>query len=151
MAKFQLRYLDGTLLQLRINTEYKNTKGLSLGAGIELNDYSIQKSLVAYALPTFIGSAHAAHVYKNKCTSQIYIHYYNSTKALRSLGTGATSSLENINVAGFFNVDLKFAYQITKPLGGFLQVQNLLNQKNPVFYNYSSRGILFMIGASYRF
>jgi len=151
MAKFQLWYLDGTLLQFRINSEYKNTKGLSLGAGLELNDYSIQKSLVAYALPTFIASAHAAHVYKNKCTSQIDVHYYNSTKALKSV-TGTTApTYENAEVAGFFNLDLKFAYQITKPLGAFLQVQNLLNQKNPVFYNYSSRGILFMIGASYRF
>jgi outer membrane receptor protein involved in Fe transport len=79
------------------------------------------------------------------------VHYYNSTKALKSV-TGTTApTYENAEVAGFFNLDLKFAYQITKPLGAFLQVQNLLNQKNPVFYNYSSRGILFMIGASYRF
>lgn len=141
-SKFVITYDRGKTALIHFNTELAYQHGNDLNTALQLNFFSfnLDELKAPYHFPTFRLDYHLQWNLVDKISVRPEIFYYNGMKALNGKG-------KEVNIKGFTEVNLKADYHFSQRVTAFIHGLNILNQKNPRYQFYPTRGILVMLGA----
>lgn len=144
---FEIRYDRGTsdLTTFKLDLQYKINENFRLMGDFQYWNYKLSENPVAWHLPTLkAGGAIYAGI-TPKLNTYLRADFFGVRKAK------AVASDSEIELAPQVNLNIGADYAINNKWGVFLTLDNLLNQQNPIYLYYPTRGLLGMVGASYRF
>jgi outer membrane receptor protein involved in Fe transport len=146
-SRLMIVYASGNSRVVRFNLSavYQASKDLQFGASMKTQSFSLDTLKRPYHTPTFQMAAFARASLNEKVLVSAELQYYNGMYA-RTIQSQSDKKLP-----GFANLNLKMEYLISDKFSAFVEVDNALNQKNPRFLFYPTRGILFLLGATASF
>jgi len=146
-SRLMIVYASGSSRVVRFNLSglYQVSKEWQVGARMQLQSFSLDTLKRPYHTPTFQLAGFARASLSEKVLVYAELQYYNGMYA-RTIQSKSEKKLP-----GFANLNLKMEYLISDRFSAFVEVDNALNQKNPRFLYYPTRGILFLLGATASF
>ncbi len=146
-SRMMIVYASGGSRVVRFNLSgvYQASSDLQIGVRMQAQSFSLDTLKRPYHTPTFQLAGFARASLSEKVLVSGELQYYNGMYA-RTIQTKGETKLP-----GFANLNLKMEYLISDKFSAFVEVDNALNQKNPRFLYYPTRGILFLLGATASF
>jgi hypothetical protein len=146
-SRLMIVYATGSSRVVRFNLSgvYQASKELQIGGRLQTQSFSLDTLKRPYHVPTLQLAAFARASIAQKVLASAELQYYNGMYARTIQTKGETK------IPGFTNLNLKLEYLISDKFSAFVEVDNALNQKNPRFLYYPTRGILFLLGATASF
>lgn len=155
-AKFNVAYYfpgGVTRYTSKVQLDYL-TERYSVGARLQTQTFSYNGSgaidsvnFVTYVPPVTIGGYFSIRPIQ-KLTLRVDGEYLAPAQGLRF---GKAGERIESQVPTFLNIDLTADFQYNNQFSFFVKGTNLLNQKVERYLLYNTRGLLVMVGASYRF
>jgi outer membrane receptor protein involved in Fe transport len=133
------------VVRFNLSGVYQASKELQIGGRLQTQSFSLDTLKRPYHVPTLQLAAFARASIAQKVLASAELQYYNGMYARTIQTKGETK------IPGFTNLNLKLEYLISDKFSAFVEVDNALNQKNPRFLYYPTRGILFLLGATASF
>jgi hypothetical protein len=161
---FDLIYDDMSTLRLGGHVRYSGPS-LSLGVGGGYFQYDTKDLAKAFGLPNFKLKAEAGYNFNvggKVLTLQlsgevlgarhalIQVNHFN-TNATTPVGTIVSTNTQLYELKPLIVTQFMAQYNYTERLAFFLNVNNLLNNKNDVWHGYSQQGINVLLGARFTF
>ena len=124
-------------------------KDLNVSANLNFNSFSSQNYDKVYNRPDFKISAMADYRFLEDFTVGTAMYFVGTRNYLNNpLSTGIT---EEGQLPSYFDLNLNAGYDVTKKLGTFLRLNNILSQNYELYKNYKVQGFQVMAGLSYKF
>lgn len=128
---------------------YKLMKDLNVSSDLVFNNYSSQNYDKVYNRPNFKISATADYRFLEDFTVGTSMYFVGGRKYLNDpVSTGIS---EEGDLPPYFDLNLNAGYDVTKKLGTFLRLNNILNQNYELYKNYPVQGFQVMAGLTYKF
>jgi hypothetical protein len=147
-TKFEIVYDRGTaVLNFIGDVSYQLDEKFRIGARVDYNNYTMGTEDARLARPWHRPALRTSLITTYNLNKKILLHntlYYNSSIFALNPNTMQAQELK-----GFVDLNIKVDYNIKDRYSVFLNIDNLLNQRNPRFLYYPTRGTLVMIGATY--
>ena len=140
-TQFVTVYERGKAALIHLNTELGYDNGKDLRSALQLNYYNfnLDELKAPYHFPTLRVDYYLSYTLMEKITIRPEIYFYNGMKALTGEG-------QEVSIKGFTELNLKLDYRFSGRFSAFVNGLNLMNQRNPRFLYYPTRGILVMGG-----
>ena len=150
-SRFQVIYdRDNTSkTQLFLNANYTITKKIDAGFSLDYYKYKTSTLQEAWQKPSLEMKFFLNNKINDKLWLSTVVGMLSGIKARVAgdvLGEFRSEELKTI-----LDIDLKGEYEINEDFSAFLKLNNLLSQKQQLYYRYPSQGILALIGCSYSF
>lgn len=144
-SRFDILYARGTTGQFmaQASVAWQATDQWAVQGNVQFNNYQLRDSLQPFHLPLLRIGGLVSYTLNDQWKLAARADYQGDLKG-RTVMTQ-----ETINVPGMLNLGLRADYKINQKFGAFVDVDNLLNQQNQRYLYYPTRGLLFMLGASY--
>lgn len=162
---YQPIYMDLNRTQFQGNTTLKIKESATLFAQVTTNTYATDDTTFsagqAWNLPTFELEVDYVHTIKEKIRIQNQLLFQSGRLGLNA-SDGQEPSETIFSNSGdligyeytldnFLMWNLQLEYIYNARLNGWLKINNILNQDNPLFLGYNSQGIRFQMGANLAF
>jgi len=144
-SQFDLIYLSKPTKIANVNSsiDYILNEKNSLGIGLKYVDYSNPLGTLPH-VPNFIFEIEGSHSFSEKIRLNWNFYSLNGIKTVNPIdGQEKTFSVQDLN--------LSVHYKINKKLSTFVDVDNLLDQNNQRYLNYTLRGFQLKVGLLYKF
>ena len=129
--------------------EYKAIKGLNISADLLFNGFKSDNFDKVYNKPNFKISATADYRFMEDFTVGTSM-YFVGNRDYKNNPVNATVT-EDGTLDSYFDINFDAGYDVTKQIGTFLRLNNVLNQKYEVYKNYPAQGFQIMAGVTYKF
>ena len=134
----KITYLKGTIMA-------KPVKNVEVSFTAAQNIYSTKTAEHAWHLPnTELNVSATYKTMKDKLKLKGELYFQNGPYYL-------TEANVSQRLSSLFDLNAGAEYQFSKNLGGFAQINNLLNQKRARWYTYPTYGLNFLVGVTARF
>lgn len=145
---FPVIYDDLRTWTIAANVDADVMDNLTVGTNIAYYNYTAETRQAAYQRPTFIGEIHGQ--YSGLLSQKLQLKLSVETiSGIRSKEDDFISS-PVIVLKPQWNVDFLASYEIYKSVDVFLQVNNILDNKNPRYIRYPQIGINPQLGVKLR-
>ncbi|SFC68672.1 hypothetical protein SAMN05421780_10888 [Flexibacter flexilis DSM 6793] len=147
VAKFTLAYDSAKVNITRFTGEfgYAPSDKWRFAFKTDYYGYSTKKLAKAWHSPALRMNLNTRYNYREKVYIDFDLYYIGTQYAFNPL-TNQTQELK-----GIADVDLRIDYKFSQKFSAFLNMDNILSQKNPRYLYYQTRGLLVMLGATASF
>ena len=129
--------------------EYKLMKDLNVSANLMLNNYTSSSHSKVYNKPNLKISAAVDYRFMEDFTVGTSMYFVGQRSYLNN-PVSATVTEEG-DLPSYFDLNFSAGYDVTKKLGTFLRLNNVINQKYELYKNYPVQGFQVMAGVTYKF
>jgi hypothetical protein len=143
--RFQLDYDNTFRFNPYVEGSYTFADLLTATLRADYFQYSTATLAEAWHRPTYRGDFRVQYNLFNKIHLQAGLLFQGGMKA-EEPGTGVVKTL-----SAAVDLNLKARYFISRQLSAFVQLDNLLANQYPIYFNYPSRGFQALVGASWSF
>lgn len=146
-ARFELLYDRGSTAVVNPSLEVVLSPFTNLSFNLrgDYFAYSMGQLAKPWHLPAYTASLLTRYTIQNKLTLGLNLHTRGDVVALNP------NTLEEVTLPVLTDLDVKVEYLFTPRFGAFVELDNVLNQKVPLYYNYPTRGFLVLAGLSFSF
>ncbi|MGB3617509.1 MAG: TonB-dependent receptor [Catalinimonas sp.] len=147
-VKFDVVY-DGTgntsVVGFNGELTFDATTDLRLTAGTDVRSYGTNQLARPWHRPAFVGGLTATYDIREKIRIGTNLFYQSAVWAFDPRLD------EETQLDGLVDLDVRLEYLFSERASAFLNFDNLLNQQNPRYLYYPTRGLMVMAGATYAF
>ncbi|MDR6239600.1 oligogalacturonate-specific porin KdgM family protein [Aureibacter tunicatorum] len=145
-SRMNVVYDNGTTQQMNVfvATRFKKADLYSLAFRFDYNSYKTKNLEEAWHRPAYTLASDFGFKVNDQLRLGAAFGVLGGIKALDE--NGEIEDLKTI-----LNLDLKADYSINEKWGAFVEIDNIIGQKNPYFLYYPTRGVQFLGGVSYSF
>lgn len=145
IPRFDVLYDTASIITIKASLSAPLFDGFTLTGAVSQNFFSLDREEKPWHLPSLEINAGVRYVtLEDKLTVRGDFYLENGVPYLNDDGDA-----ENLN--GLFDISLGADYFFTKNIGGFVQVNNLANNKRQRWFRYPTFGLNAMIGLVARF
>jgi hypothetical protein len=144
--QFEMIYEDLSILTYGGAVSVVAADRLQLDASVRYNTYSTEAEIEAWHLPELEIDASAVYTPQMKMPLNFRIKATSLSGRYAKDNAGNAVELDDIIDLGF-----EVHYEHSSSLGAFIELNNILAQNQPLWYNYPSYGFNALAGVSYSF
>lgn len=146
-ASFIVAYDEGNTAVLNINGKlsYNNSEQLRLTLAGDYWGYDTDEVAEPWHRPNYRLSAQSTYSLFDKFRFETEVYTLGGIKAF-DFNTDSEVSLD-----AFVDLNITAEYLVSNQFSGWIRLNNVLSNEYEMLYNYPSRGLQIMIGASYSF
>ncbi|TRZ42727.1 TonB-dependent receptor [Robertkochia solimangrovi] len=146
---FGVVYDDMKILSVMGEVNVDINRNFNLGLNAEFLDYNTDEAAEAWNLPTIKGSVFMDYQIGEKWLAGANLFYVGERKDL--IDTPMLLDPTVVSIDGYFDINARLAYQVSKPLSAFIRANNIAGNEYDRWVNYPVQGLQIMAGASYKF
>jgi len=137
------------VLSFYAEIEYKLMEDLNISADLMFNNYSSKNYDKVYNKPSLKISATADYRFMEDFTVGTSMYFVGQRSYLNN--PISTTITEEGDLPSYFDLNFNAGYDVTKKIGTFLRLNNILNKKYELYKNYPVQGFQIMAGVTYKF
>ena len=146
---FGVVYDDVKTLAVSAELNLDVNRNFHLGLQAEVFDYNAQDQAEAWNLPSITGALMMDYKLGEKWIAGANFFYVGERTDVIDNRTLLEPQL--VSLEGYFDLNARLSYQVSKPLAAFVRVNNISNNQYARWNNYPVQGLQVLAGASYKF
>jgi len=139
------------IFEFNAEVEYEVIKDLNVTANVTFNGFSTKNYDKVYNRPQFKFSAAADYRFLEDFTVGTSMYFVGERNYLNNPTSTTSVTLEEGTLPSYFDLNFNAGYDVSKKLGTFLRLNNVLNNNYELYKNYPVQGFQIMAGATYKF
>ncbi|MBI3512203.1 MAG: hypothetical protein HY064_16205 [Bacteroidetes bacterium] len=145
--KFSVVYDNVNLVQVHGQMSWQHYEKIKVIASGEYSQYKMTKELHPWHTPALRLSLMGEYNLADKIIARVNVFYLDGQYAKLSDGSGTTV----VQLKGLTDVNVGLEYRYSKFLSGFIDLNNIANQRYERWYGYPTQRFNFMAGLTYTF
>lgn len=146
---FGVVYDDVKTLTIAAEMNLEVNRNFSLGVKGEVFDYNTQTELAAWNMPAITGGLMMDYTLGEKWRAGANIFFVGEREDL--IDNRTLLDPQVVTLDSYFDVNARLSYQVSKPLGAFIRLNNISNNEYARWNNFPVQGFQVLAGASYKF
>ncbi len=146
---FGVVYDDIRTLSIAGELNFNLNNDLNVGLNAAVRDYNTDEEAEAWNLPSLEGSLFAEYSFGKKWHAGADFFYIGNRKD--RMDTPLLLNPEIVTLDGYFDLNARLSYDISKQLGAFVKLNNMTNNDYARWMNFRVQGFQVLAGASYKF
>ncbi|MDO6760185.1 TonB-dependent receptor [Tamlana sp. 2_MG-2023] len=146
---FGVVYDDVTTFGLSGALNVDLNRNLKLGLKAEYFIYNTDTEAEAWNLPSLNGSAFFDYQIDEHWFAGANLYFMGQRKDEKSIES--TSSIETVDVDGYFDINIHGGYRVNEQLSIFIKANNLTNNSYQRWQSYNVQPFQILVGATYKF
>ncbi len=139
------------IFEFNAEVEYEVIKDLNVTANVTFNGFSTKNYDKVYNRPQFKFSAAADYRFLEDFTVGTSMYFVGERNYLNNPTSTTSVALDEGTLPSYFDLNFNAGYDVSKKLGTFLRLNNVLNNNYELYKNYPVQGFQIMAGVTYKF